>query len=75
MPSFKLPPFSYSEKVGNATVEFSLGSALREKTSALIVLPLLCLMEHITITKAFSGTSRIDVTQELLCIGVANIIG
>lgn len=75
MPEFKWPPVSYSEKVGNETVEFSLGSALREKTSALIVIPLLAFMEHITITKAFAGTSRIDATQELLCLGVSNIIG
>ncbi|OXA52248.1 Sodium-independent sulfate anion transporter [Folsomia candida] len=75
MPPFKPPPFSYSETNGNSTVEFSLGSALREKTSALIVIPLLAFMEHITITRAFSGTARIDAGQELLCLGVANIIG
>jgi sodium-independent sulfate anion transporter 11 len=75
MPAFKPPPFSYSKTTGNTTVEFSLGSALREKTSALIVIPLLAFMEHITITKAFSGFSRIDATQELLVVGMSNIIG
>lgn len=70
MPAFKPPPFSYSENAGNSTVEFSLGSALREHTSALIVIPLIAFMEHVTITKAFAGNSRIDATQELLALGV-----
>lgn len=32
-------------------------------------------MEHITIAKAFAGTSRVDASQEMVSIGVANILG
>jgi len=77
MPAFKPPPFKFSE-FNNATgkvMEFTLGSALRDKTSALVVIPLIALMEHMTIAKAFGGTSRIDASQELLCLGLSNIIG
>jgi sodium-independent sulfate anion transporter 11 len=75
MPEFRLPPFDYSENKNGTVVEFSLGSALKEKTSALIVIPLIAFMEHITITKAFAGTDKVDANQELLCVGVANLIG
>lgn len=32
-------------------------------------------MEHITIAKAFAGENTIDASQEMLSIGVSNIIG
>lgn len=38
-------------------------------------MPLLAIMEHITIAKAFAGTSRVGASQEMVSIGVANIIG
>jgi sodium-independent sulfate anion transporter 11 len=32
-------------------------------------------MEHITIAKAIAGTSRVDATQEMITIGLSNLIG
>jgi sodium-independent sulfate anion transporter 11 len=48
---------------------------MKEDSSALIVLPLLALMEHITIVKRFPGGSFMDASQEMICIGLTNIFG
>jgi hypothetical protein len=49
LPEFTLPPFTIVDPVNNATHEFS--NILEEEASAVIVLPLLAIMEHITIAK------------------------
>ncbi|CAG7835167.1 unnamed protein product [Allacma fusca] len=77
-----LPPFvppHFSIDVNNtATGEVdtkSLLDILSEDGSALIVLPLLAIMEHITIAKALAGTSRVDASQEMITIGLSNLVG
>lgn len=76
LPPFKLPPFSFT---GNTTegvpVAFSLLTLLKQDISAVIVLPLLALMEHVTIAKAYAGTNRVDASQEMISIGLSNIGG
>lgn len=73
IPKFKLPPFTIVEPGTNVT--HTTADIFKEEASALIVLPLLAIMGHITIAKAFAGTSRVDSTQETLCIGISNLIG
>jgi len=72
LPAFKLPPFSIVDPSTNITHSFT--DILSEESSALIVLPLLGVMGHITIAKAFAGSDRVDCTQEILCIGISNAI-
>lgn len=33
------------------------------------------LMEHITIAKAYAGSGRVDASQEMISIGLSNLIG
>ncbi len=73
LPPFQLPPIYFSDSATNST--YSIGKLLKEDASSIIVLPLLAVMEHITIAKAFAGTSRVDASQEMISIGVANILG
>ncbi|CAL8073740.1 unnamed protein product [Orchesella dallaii] len=73
IPAFKPPPFTIYEPADNKTHYFT--DILNEEASALVVLPLLAIMGHVTIAKAFAGTSRVDATQETLCIGISNLIG
>jgi len=54
---------------------FHLMDLINHDFSALIVLPLLGLMEHHTAAKMFAGTSRVDASQELITIGLSNIFG
>jgi solute carrier family 26 (sodium-independent sulfate anion transporter), member 11 len=60
LPPFKVPEFKFNDTEG---VEYSLGDLLKSDTSALIVLPILAILEHITIAKALAGTDRVDASQ------------
>lgn len=69
LPEFKPPPFEAT--VGNVTYSFadmsgSLGSAL-------LVVPLLAILENIALAKVFANGKSIDATQEMLAIGLCNI--
>jgi len=48
---------------------------MREDSTALIVMPLLALMEHYSAAKAFAGSKMVDASQELITIGLSNILG
>lgn len=77
LPAFKIPPFGYTEikntTNGEITIEHSFTDLLSEMSSALIVIPLIALLENIAICKAFANGKAIDATQELIAIGTANI--
>lgn len=65
LPPIQLPPISVSQNISGEIVETSLIKLLNEDLSALIVIPLLALMEHITSAKKFCGTSMLDASQVL----------
>lgn len=76
LPPFQLPPFTFSGNNSEGVpVEFSMMTLLQQDASALIVLPLLALMEHYTIAKQYAGTGRVDASQEMISIGLSNIGG
>ncbi|XP_057330221.1 sodium-independent sulfate anion transporter-like [Microplitis mediator] len=70
MPSLQLPPFS--AEIGNHTYTFfhlvsSLGSGC-------LVIPLLSILETIALAKVFSDGKAVDATQEMLALGVCNLV-
>ncbi|KAJ8665258.1 hypothetical protein QAD02_006920 [Eretmocerus hayati] len=70
MPKVQLPPFGYT-KENSTTVSFldmcsNLGNGI-------LVLPLIALMEDISICKAFANGKSVDATQELIAIGISNM--
>ncbi|GAB1860455.1 Sodium-independent sulfate anion transporter [Camponotus japonicus] len=70
LPEFRLPPFE--AQVGNETYTFiDMVSSLG--TGCLIV-PMLSLLETISIAKVFSEGKSIDATQEMLALGACNVI-
>lgn len=70
-PPFALPPFSTHE--GNRTVTFV---EMTTKLSAgIIVVPLIGILESISIAKAFAKGKTVDATQEMIALGVSNILG
>lgn len=77
LPPFQVPQFSFTEikntTEGEVMIEHTFGSLLSEMSSALIVIPLIALLENIAICKAFANGKAIDATQELIAIGTANI--
>ncbi|XP_017667296.1 PREDICTED: sodium-independent sulfate anion transporter [Lepidothrix coronata] len=73
LPAFRPPRFSLAAP--NGTVPFL--SMVEDMGVGLAVVPLMGLLETIAIAKAFASQNgyRIDPNQELLALGVANILG
>ncbi|XP_072385633.1 sodium-independent sulfate anion transporter isoform X1 [Diabrotica undecimpunctata] len=71
LPSFGLPPFSTNF---NGT-HLSFKDMLNEYGSVVIFCPLIAVLEHIAIAKAFSKGRSLDATQEMLALGICNIMG
>lgn len=74
-----LPPFTpppTSDTTANGTV-VSFGEIVEDFGGGLAVIPLMGLLESIAIAKAFASQNdyRIDANQELLAIGLTNIMG
>uniref|UniRef100_H0YY02 Solute carrier family 26 member 11 n=1 Tax=Taeniopygia guttata TaxID=59729 RepID=H0YY02_TAEGU len=73
LPAFRPPRFSLAAP--NGTVPFQ--SMVQDMGVGLAVVPLMGLLETIAIAKAFASQNgyRIDPDQELLALGVANVLG
>lgn len=71
LPSFGPPPFSAT--IGNETYTFT--DMLQILGPQSIILPLVSILESVAIAKAFAGTRPVDATQEMMAIGLCNIIG
>uniref|UniRef100_A0A4W6CJE8 Sodium-independent sulfate anion transporter n=1 Tax=Lates calcarifer TaxID=8187 RepID=A0A4W6CJE8_LATCA len=74
LPPFRPPPTS--DTMANGTV-VSFGEIVEDFGGGLAVIPIMGLLESIAIAKAFASQNdyRIDANQELLAIGVTNIMG
>merc|ERR1711860_336058 len=42
---------------------------------AVIILPLIAILENVAIAKAFSGGKPIDASQEMIALGICNVMG
>lgn len=71
LPPFKPPPFTTT--VGNETYTF--GDMLSGLGSSIITIPGIAILESIAIAKAFSRGRPIDATQEMIALGLCNIMG
>ncbi|XP_041789211.1 sodium-independent sulfate anion transporter [Chelmon rostratus] len=74
LPPFRPPPTS--DTTANGTV-VSFGEIVEGFGGGLAVIPFMGLLESVAIAKAFASQNdyRIDANQELLAIGVTNIMG
>lgn len=69
LPSVRPPAFSVSD--GNSTLGFfDLVAGMK---SNVIVLPLIGLLEDVSVCKAFAHGKTVDAAQELMAIGLANV--
>ncbi|XP_074116452.1 sodium-independent sulfate anion transporter isoform X1 [Sminthopsis crassicaudata] len=73
LPPFQLPPFSLATP--NGTVPFN--QMVQDMGAGLAVVPLMAMLESITIAKTFASQNNyhIDSNQELLAIGITNLLG
>ncbi|XP_050079477.1 sodium-independent sulfate anion transporter-like [Anopheles maculipalpis] len=71
LPPFQLPPFTTTLN-GQS---YSFSEMIAELGTSLITLPLIAVLESIAIAKAFSKGKAIDATQEMIALGISNIVG
>ncbi|XP_032177902.1 sodium-independent sulfate anion transporter isoform X5 [Mustela erminea] len=73
LPPVRIPPFSVT--TANGTVSFA--EMVQDMGAGLAVVPLMGLLESIAVAKSFAsqGGYRVDSNQELLAIGLTNVLG
>ncbi|XP_012518529.1 PREDICTED: sodium-independent sulfate anion transporter [Propithecus coquereli] len=73
LPPVRTPPFSVT--TANGTISFT--EMVQDMGAGLAVVPLMGLLESIAVAKAFASQNnyRVDANQELLAIGLTNVLG
>merc|ERR1719391_1323790 len=72
LPPLAVPPFS-TVASDNTTVPFS--EMTKQLGSAIIVIPLIAILESVAIAKAFAGGKPVDASQEMIALGFCNVFG
>ncbi|XP_029173687.1 sodium-independent sulfate anion transporter-like [Nylanderia fulva] len=72
LPSVELPPFSRT--IGQNQTESFIDMAKNFKFG-LLVIPLISIIGNVAIAKAFSRGKSLDATQEMLTLGLCNVVG
>lgn len=71
LPEFSLPPFSTEandRKIGFIEMCSELGPAI-------LLVPIIGILGNVAISKAFANGASVDATQELLTLGLCNVLG
>ncbi|VVC87142.1 unnamed protein product [Leptidea sinapis] len=71
LPRPQVPPFHST--VLNATI--SAGGMFSKLGSGLLIVPLVGVISNVAIAKAFSQGKTLDATQEIISLGICNIVG
>lgn len=79
LPSFQPPSFSIlanSTRNGTYPMEdISFGDMVGKLGSAIIIIPIIAILESVAIAKAFAGGKPVDASQEMVALGICNIFG
>ncbi|XP_061383535.1 sodium-independent sulfate anion transporter-like [Danaus plexippus] len=70
-PKIEPPPFS--AVVGNQTYTFS--DMMKVLGPESLILPMVSILELVAIAKAFAAGGQIDATQEMIALGLCNMVG
>ncbi|XP_062701083.1 sodium-independent sulfate anion transporter-like isoform X2 [Aedes albopictus] len=71
IPGFELP--IYSVQSGNVTIGYF--EVVRELGSSLVLVPLVAVLANVSIAKAFSAGKIVDASQEMIALGLCNLLG
>lgn len=71
LPSFSLPPFS--TQINNQTFTFT--QMCSELGTSIILVPIIAVLGNVAIAKAFMNEGKVDASQELLTLGICNVLG
>ncbi|OAD55737.1 Sodium-independent sulfate anion transporter [Eufriesea mexicana] len=71
LPSFGLPPFS--TQIRNETLSFTVMCS--ELGASIALVPIIGVLGNVAIAKAFANGDKVDATQELITLGICNVLG
>ncbi|KAM0726407.1 Sodium-independent sulfate anion transporter [Formica fusca] len=71
LPPFGFPPFS--TQVNNQTFTFT--QMCSELNTGIVLVPIIAVLGNVAIAKAFMNEGKVDATQELLTLGICNVLG
>lgn len=71
LPAFSLPPFS---TIAN-NHELGFLEMCSELGPAILLVPIIAVLGNVAIAKAFANGASVDATQELLTLGLCNVLG
>eukprot|EP00092_Neocalanus_flemingeri_P034435 GFUD01037444.1.p1 GENE.GFUD01037444.1~~GFUD01037444.1.p1 ORF type:complete len:657 (+),score=135.37 GFUD01037444.1:71-2041(+) len=76
LPSFQSPPFSiFGSNETSTEDDTDLQGMISQLGSAIIIIPLIAILESVAIAKAFAGGKPVDASQEMIALGLCNIFG
>lgn len=76
LPELKVPPFETTIHEANGDVRtLHFTDLITHVGSTILALPLISILESIAVAKAFSKGKTIDATQEMLALGLCNLVG
>lgn len=73
LPAFEVPAFEYRNE--NSTVIADFAESMSDISVGIFVLALIELMETVAVAKAFMPGKKLDSTQEMIAIGMSNLMG
>ncbi|XP_062547505.1 sodium-independent sulfate anion transporter isoform X2 [Armigeres subalbatus] len=71
IPGFELP--IYNVQSGNETISYF--EVVKELGSSLLVVPMVAVLANVSIAKAFSTGKIVDASQEMIALGLCNLLG
>eukprot|EP00092_Neocalanus_flemingeri_P010828 GFUD01011660.1.p1 GENE.GFUD01011660.1~~GFUD01011660.1.p1 ORF type:complete len:675 (+),score=113.89 GFUD01011660.1:76-2100(+) len=78
IPKAQLPPFSIpanASGTGEPEEDISFTGMVTQLGSNIIIIPIIAILESVAIAKAFSGGKPVDASQEMIALGVCNMLG
>lgn len=79
LPAFQPPPFSIlANSTSNGTYpsdDIAFGDMVSKLGSAIIIIPIIAILESVAIAKAFAAGKPVDASQEMIALGICNIFG
>ncbi|XP_053699102.1 sodium-independent sulfate anion transporter-like [Sabethes cyaneus] len=71
IPGFQIP--IHNIETGNTTITYF--EVVKDLGSGLILLPLVAVLANVSIAKAFTAGKIVDASQEMIALGLCNIVG
>jgi len=76
LPAFQPPPFTiFGSNDTSSADDTEFSGMIAQLGSAIIIIPLIAILESVAIAKAFAGGKPVDASQEMIALGICNLFG